>query len=160
MQHVYIIAVGKVKEKYLTAGIKEYLKRLNKYARIHILEGPDEKVPDKLNPTLVAQILATEGQGIKRLLPPDCYKIALDREGTMLSSEELSNKLSELALGGQNKVAFIIGGTLGLDQEILKQSDLRLSFSRLTFPHQLIRLFLLEQVYRAYKIQRGETYHR
>lgn len=160
MLHLTIVAVGRVREKYLVAGIAEYLKRLRPYARVRILEAPEEKVPDKPSPAGVEQILASEGRGIERLIPPGSFTVALDREGVMLSSEELAGRLADLALAGKNEVALIIGGTLGLATSILQQADLRLSFSRFTFPHQLMRLILLEQLYRAFKIQRGETYHR
>ncbi|QGP91797.1 Ribosomal RNA large subunit methyltransferase H [Neomoorella glycerini] len=160
MQHIDIIVVGRVREQYLSTGINEYLKRLQPYARVRILEGPEEKVPDHLSPARVEQVLAAEGAGLKRLLRPGAYTIALDREGVMLSSEELATRLADLALAGRNDLAFVIGGTLGLARDLLEFADLRLSFSRFTFPHQLMRLILLEQLYRAYKIQRGETYHR
>ncbi len=160
MQHVDIIAVGRVREPYLTAGLNEYLKRLQPYARVRILEGPEEKVPDHLSPARVEQVLAAEGAGLKRLLRPGDYTIALEREGVMLSSQELATRLADLALAGRNDLAFVIGGTLGLSRDVLEEAELRLSFSRFTFPHQLMRLILLEQLYRACKIQRGETYHR
>lgn len=160
MQHIDIIAVGRVREGYLTAGINEYLKRLRPYVRVRILEGPEERVPDNLSPARLEQVLDVEGEGLKRLLRPGVYTIALDREGVMFSSAELAGKMADLALTGRNELAFIIGGTLGLARSLLERADLRLSFSRLTFPHQLMRLILLEQLYRAYKIQRGETYHR
>ncbi|WP_406677286.1 23S rRNA (pseudouridine(1915)-N(3))-methyltransferase RlmH [Moorella sp. ACPs] len=160
MQHIDIVAVGRVREQYLRDGINEYLKRLQPYARVRILEGPEGKIPEPLNPARVEQILAAEGEGLQRLLRPGAYTIALDREGVMLSSEELAMRLADLALAGRNNLAFVIGGTLGLARDLLEAADLRLSFSRFTFPHQLMRLILLEQLYRAYKIQRGETYHR
>lgn len=160
MLHITIAAVGRVREKYLLAGIAEYMKRLQPYARVRILEAPEERVPDKLSPAVVEQILASEGRRIEGLVPPGSFIVALDREGVMLSSEELAGRLAELALSGKNEVVLIIGGTLGLASFILQQADLRLSFSRFTFPHQLMRLILLEQLYRAFKIQRGETYHR
>ncbi|WP_258358868.1 23S rRNA (pseudouridine(1915)-N(3))-methyltransferase RlmH [Moorella sulfitireducens] len=159
MQHIDIVAVGRVREQYLVAGINEYLKRLQPYARVRILEGPEGKVPAPLHPALVEQTVAAEAEGLRRFLRPGVYTIALEREGLMLSSEELAAKLAELALAGRNNLAFVIGGTLGLARDILVTADLRLSFSRFTFPHQLMRLILLEQLYRAYKIQRGETYH-
>ncbi|MDN5344179.1 MAG: rRNA (pseudouridine1915-N3)-methyltransferase [Clostridia bacterium] len=160
MQHVDLLTVGRIREGYLTAGINEYLKRLQPYARVRIREGPEEKVPDHPSPVQVEQILDCEGVYIRRHLSPGIYTIALDREGAMLSSEDLAARMADLALAGRNDLAFIIGGTLGLARDILATADLRLSFSRFTFPHQLMRLILLEQLYRAYKIQRGETYHR
>lgn len=160
MQHLDIVAVGKVREKYLNEGINEYLKRLQVYARVAIKEGPELKVPEKLTPARLLEVLLAEGQGLQRLLKPGAYIVALDREGSMLASEELAAKLAELALAGRNELVFIIGGTLGLAPAILEQADLRLSFSCFTFPHQLMRLLLLEQLFRAYKIQRGEPYHK
>lgn len=160
MLHITIVAVGRLRERYLVAGVGEYLKRLQPYARVRILEAPEEKIPDKPSPAVAEHILDLEGRGIARLLPRDSFTIALDREGAMLSSEDLAGQLEELALAGRNEVTLIIGSTLGLAPFILRQSDLRLSFSRFTFPHQLMRLILLEQLYRAFKIQRGETYHR
>lgn len=160
VQHIDIVAVGRVREKHLNDGIKEYLKRLQPYARVRIREGPEMKLPEKKFPALSLEVLLAEGRGLQRLLKPGTYVVALDREGTMLASEELAERLAELALGGRNKLAFVIGGTLGLAPAILQQADLRLSFSRFTFPHQLMRLILLEQLFRAYKIQRGEPYHR
>lgn len=160
MQHIDIIAVGRVRERYLTAGIDEYLKRLQAYARVRIREGPELKVPEKITPARLKEVLTAEGQGLQRLLKPGSYTIALDREGTMLTSEELAARLAELALAGRNELAFIVGGTLGLDPVILEQADFRLSFSSFTFPHQLMRLILLEQLFRAFKIQRGEPYHK
>ncbi|NLW07839.1 MAG: 23S rRNA (pseudouridine(1915)-N(3))-methyltransferase RlmH [Clostridia bacterium] len=160
MQHLDIVAVGKVRENYLKEGINEYLKRLRAYAQVTIKEGPELKVPEKLTPARSLEVLDAEGRGLQKLIKPGAYTIALDREGTMLTSTELAAKLADLALGGRNELAFIIGGTLGLAPAILEQADFRLSFSRFTFPHQLMRLILLEQIFRAYKIQRGEPYHK
>ncbi|PRR69288.1 23S rRNA (pseudouridine(1915)-N(3))-methyltransferase RlmH [Neomoorella humiferrea] len=160
MQHIDIIAVGRLREPFLRDGVSEYLKRLRPFARVRILEGPEEKIPEPLPPTRARQILAAEGEGIMRLIRPGAYIIALDREGTMLTSEELAGRLGDLALTGRSNLTFIIGGTLGLDPGVLEAAHLRLSFSRLTFPHQLMRLILLEQLYRAFKILSGEPYHR
>ncbi|WP_173297994.1 23S rRNA (pseudouridine(1915)-N(3))-methyltransferase RlmH [Thermanaeromonas sp. C210] len=157
---IYVVAVGRVKEKYLQEGIKEYSKRLRPYVRLEIREGTEEKVPGNLTPGQEERILALEGQSLLRLLPDGAYIIALDREGEMLSSEELAEHLADLALQGRSQVAFVIGGTLGLSQEVLDRAHFKLSFSPLTFPHQLMRLILLEQLYRACKIRRGEPYHR
>jgi len=160
MQHIDIVVVGRIKEKYITAGINEYLKRLKSYARVRILEGPELKVPEKDVPGRVREILQAEGQGLQRLISQGAYIIALDREGVMLSSKELADKIAALSLQGRSHLAFIIGGTLGLSPEILEQADFRLSFSRFTFPHQLMRLILLEQLFRSFRIQRGEPYHK
>ncbi|HBT47912.1 MAG TPA: 23S rRNA (pseudouridine(1915)-N(3))-methyltransferase RlmH [Peptococcaceae bacterium] len=157
---IYIVAVGRVRERYLQDGIKEYLKRLRPYARVDIIEGPEERVPGNPTPGEEGRILALEGRSLLRLVPDGAYIIALDREGKMLSSQELAEHLAGLALQGRSQVAFVIGGTLGLSREVLDRAHFKLSFSRMTFPHQLMRLILLEQLYRAFKIGRGEPYHR
>lgn len=157
---VYLLAVGKVREKFLLDGIEEYAKRLRPYIKLEIREGTEEKVPEDLTAGQAARIREAEGRSLLRLLPPGAYTIALDRRGRMLSSEELAGYMAELALRGRSRVAFLIGGTLGLSEEVLARADFQWSFSRLTFPHQLMRLLLLEQLYRACKIQRGEPYHR
>lgn len=156
---VYIVAVGKVKEKFIVAGIEEYNRRLKPYLRLEIREGTEEKIPRHPSPGQVERILDIEGRSLLNLLPPAAYVVALDREGQMFSSEELAKWLEELPLRGYNQIAFLIGGTLGLSPAVLARAHLKLSFSRFTFPHQLMRLLLLEQLYRACKIQRGEPYH-
>jgi len=156
---VYIIAVGKVREKFIAAGIEEYSRRLKPYLKLKIREGTEEKIPRNPSPGQVERILAIEGRSLLSLLPPSSYVVALDKEGQMLSSEELAEWLGETALRGYSQIAFIIGGTLGLSPEVLARAHFKLSFSRLTFPHQLMRVLLLEQLYRACKIQRGEPYH-
>ncbi|MCG0277376.1 MAG: 23S rRNA (pseudouridine(1915)-N(3))-methyltransferase RlmH [Thermanaeromonas sp.] len=156
---VYLIAVGKVREKFIAAGIEEYSRRLKPYLKLKIREALEEKIPHHPSPGQVERILAKEGRSILELLPPSSYVVAMDKEGEMLSSEELAKWLEDLAFRGHSQIAFIIGGTLGLSPEVLARSHFRLSFSRLTFPHQLMRVLLLEQLYRACKIQRGEPYH-
>lgn len=158
--NISIITVGKLKEKYLKQGIDEYLKRLSAYAKMDIIEVPDEKAPEELSETEMLQVKQKEGERILAKINPDAHVIALAIEGKMKSSEELADTLDKLATYGKSKVAFIIGGSLGLSEEVLKRADEKLSFSKMTFPHQLMKLILLEQVYRAYRINRGEPYHK
>ncbi|OLO42167.1 23S rRNA (pseudouridine(1915)-N(3))-methyltransferase RlmH [Alkalihalophilus pseudofirmus] len=158
--NISIITVGKLKEKYLTMGINEYIKRLSAYAKIEIVEVPDEKAPEQLSVTEMEQIKQKEGEKILAKIHPDAHVIALAIEGKQMSSEQLASELDKLATYGKSKIAFIIGGSLGLSDEVLKRSNAQLSFSKMTFPHQLMRLILVEQVYRAFRINRGEPYHK
>ncbi|NLU52238.1 MAG: 23S rRNA (pseudouridine(1915)-N(3))-methyltransferase RlmH [Clostridiaceae bacterium] len=157
---ITIIAVGKMKEAPMVKVMEEYIKRLGKYCRLNIAEVPDEKAPENISQKEMEQVKRTEGNGILKHISEGQYVIALDIKGKMLSSEEFAEKLNNLALKGESKVAFIIGGSLGLSDEVLKQADFRLSFSPMTFPHQLMRIILLEQIYRAFKINKGEPYHK
>lgn len=157
---ISIITVGKLKEKYLKQGIDEYLKRLSAYAKVEIIEVADEKAPEHLSEAEMEEVKRKEGERILSHLSEDTYIITLEISGRMLSSEQLAAKIDELSTYGKSKLAFIIGGSLGLSKEVQKQSDLALSFSKMTFPHQLMRLILLEQIYRAYRINRGEPYHK
>jgi len=157
---ISVITVGKLKEKYLKQGIDEYLKRLSTYAKVEIIEVADEKAPEHLSEAEMEEVKWKEGQRILSKLSEDTYVITLEISGRMLSSEQLAAKIDELSTYGKSKLAFIIGGSLGLSKEVQKQSDLALSFSKMTFPHQLMRLILLEQIYRAYRINRGEPYHK
>ncbi|ONK22954.1 23S rRNA (pseudouridine(1915)-N(3))-methyltransferase RlmH [Bacillus sp. VT-16-64] len=158
--NITIISVGKLKEKYLKQGIDEYLKRLTAYAKINIIELPDEKAPENLSPIPMEQIKKKEGDRILSKISPNAHVIALSIEGTMKSSEELAARLDHLATTGKSKIVFVIGGSLGLSAEVMKRADEALSFSKMTFPHQLMRLILVEQVYRAFKIIKGEPYHK
>lgn len=158
--NISIITVGKLKEKYLKQGIDEYLKRLSCYAKVEVIEVPDEKAPEELSETEMVQVKDKEGERILAKIHPDTYVIALAIEGKQKSSEELADTLDKLATYGKSKIAFVIGGSLGLSQQVLNRSDEKLSFSKMTFPHQLMRLILVEQVYRAYRINRGEPYHK
>ncbi|KAF0819234.1 MULTISPECIES: 23S rRNA (pseudouridine(1915)-N(3))-methyltransferase RlmH [unclassified Cytobacillus] len=158
--NISIITVGKLKEKYLKQGIDEYLKRLSAYAKMDIIEVPDEKAPEELSETEMIQVKQKEGERILAKIHPDAHVIALAIEGKMKSSEELADTLDKLATYGKSKIAFVIGGSLGLSQEVLLRADEKLSFSKMTFPHQLMKLILLEQVYRAFRINRGEPYHK
>jgi 23S rRNA (pseudouridine1915-N3)-methyltransferase len=158
--HLEIIAVGKLKERYLKQGVEEYLKRLKPYARVEVVEIPEEKPATSLNAAEETRIKQREGERILTRLHPDAHVIALAIEGKSLSSEELAEYINRLATYGKSRISFVIGGSVGLSHGVLQSSDLLLSFSKMTFPHQLMRLILLEQLYRSFKIIRGETYHK
>ena len=158
--NISIVAIGKLKEKYLKQGIDEYIKRLTAYAKVDIIELPDEKAPENLSDQDMKIVKDKEGERILSKISPDAHVIALAIEGKMKSSEELADNMDRLATYGKSKVTFVIGGSLGLSDTVLKRADEKLSFSRMTFPHQLMRLILLEQVYRAFRINRGEPYHK
>ncbi len=155
-----ILAVGKLKERYLKQGVEEYLKRLRPYARVNVVEVPEEKPTGSLSAAEETRIKEREGERILTRLHPDTHVIALAIEGDSLSSEELAGYINRLATYGQSRLSFIIGGSVGLSPDVLDRADRLLSFSKMTFPHQLIRLILLEQLYRSFKIIRGETYHK
>ncbi|NYE57543.1 23S rRNA (pseudouridine(1915)-N(3))-methyltransferase RlmH [Carboxydothermus ferrireducens] len=157
---ITIVAVGKIKEKYLKEGIAEYLKRLSPYARLAIIEVDDENAPENLSPAEAEKVVKKEGERILAKITPSSFVVALDLKGKNLSSEEFAHFISEKNLYGQSKLTFIIGGSLGLSREVLERADFKLSFGRMTYPHQLMRLILLEQIYRAFKIIRGEPYHK
>ena len=157
---VTLICVGKLKEKYLTQGVEEYTKRLSRYCNLEIIELADEKTPDHASDTMEDMIKQKEGDRILKALKEDSYCIALAIEGSMLSSEELAGKIDTLGVSGISHITFIIGGSLGLSEEVLKRADYKLSFSKMTFPHQLMRMILLEQIYRAYRIIKKEPYHK
>lgn len=159
MLNINIICVGKIKEKYLKAAMDEYSKRLSRYCKLKITELSDEKIPDKLNASLENDIKEKECAKILNHIKKDSYIIALDLGGTQFSSEDFSKKLDNLSMENSN-ITFIIGGSLGLTISLLNSCDLKICFSKMTFPHQLIRVFLLEQIFRAFKISNGETYHR
>ena len=159
MLNIQIICVGKIKETYLKDALTEYSKRLSRYCKLTITELPDEKIPDKLNPSLENDIKSKECTNIINHIKKDSYVIALDLKGKEFSSEEFSKKLDDLSMENSS-ITFVIGGSLGLTRELLDICNLKICFSKMTFPHQLIRVFLLEQIFRAFKIQRGETYHR
>ena len=154
------VAVGKIKEKYLTDAIAEYGKRLGRYCKLEIVEVPDERTPDGAGEAAVRQIKEREGERLLSHVKDGMYVIALAIDGKMLSSEELSEHLSALALYRESHLAFVIGGSLGLSEDVLKRANEALSFSKMTFPHQLMRVILLEQLYRSFKIQAGEPYHK
>ncbi|MFC7061076.1 23S rRNA (pseudouridine(1915)-N(3))-methyltransferase RlmH [Halobacillus seohaensis] len=157
---ITIISVGKLKEKYLKQGIDEYIKRLTPYAKVDIVEVPDEKAPENLSEAQMTEVKQKEGERILAKIQQDAHVITLEIEGKQLTSDKLAKQLDDLATYGKSKVAFVIGGSLGLSDEVLARSNYGLSFSKMTFPHQLMRLMLVEQVYRAFKIMRGEPYHK
>lgn len=159
MLTIQIICVGKLKETYLKSAISEYAKRLSRYCKLDILELPDEKIPDRLNASLSNEIKARECNHMIRHIKKDSYVIALDLKGKQFSSEEFSSCLEDISMCSSH-VTFMIGGSLGLTNELLDLCNQKICFSKMTFPHQLIRLFLLEQIFRAFKISSGETYHR
>ncbi len=158
--NISVITVGKLKEKYLKQGIEEYVKRLSAYAKIDIIEIPDEKAPETLSEMEMLQVKAKEGERILAKISDDTHVIALAIEGKMKSSEELADTIDKLATYGKSKIAFVIGGSLGLSKDVMNRANDTLSFSKMTFPHQLMRLILVEQVYRAFRINRGEPYHK
>ena len=157
---IKIVCVGKLKEKYLADGISEYSKRIGRFAKVEITELADEKIPDNASDAVCEQIKNTEGDKILAKIGRDEYVVALCVEGKQLASEELASKISNVMLGGKNIITFVIGGSLGLADRVKEKSDLRLSFSKMTFPHQLMRLILTEQIYRAFKINANEQYHK
>jgi len=157
---IRLITVGKVKEKYLQAGIAEYLKRLGPYAQVEVVSLPDEAIPDSASPAQEEQVKEREGERILRALEPGWHVVVLDARGRNLSSEELAAFLAERALRGEPKLAFVVGGSLGLTKAVLDRADTLLSLGRMTFLHQMVPLILLEQIYRGFKINRGEPYHR
>lgn len=159
MLTIQIICIGKLKETYLKSAIDEYSKRLSRYCKLNILELPDEKIPDKLNPALSNEIKTKECTNILRHIPKDSYVIALDLKGKEFSSEDFSSEIEKISMSSSS-ITFIIGGSLGLTNELLNTCHQKVCFSKMTFPHQLIRIFLLEQIFRAFKISNGETYHR
>lgn len=151
---------GKIKENYLRDAISEYSKRLSKYCNLNIIEVADEKLPDKLSENLEISIKEKEGKLMITKLPKDTYLICLDLKGKELTSEEFSKKIENISLNYNSSITFVIGGSLGISQELLNMSKEKICFSKMTFPHQLIRVFLLEQIFRAFKISNNETYHR
>ena len=157
---VTLITVGKIKEKYLKDAIAEYSKRLSKYCKLEILEVADEKTPDCASPAVEEQIRQKEGERILKLVKDDAYVITLEIGGHLLDSVAFSQKIETLGIQGSSHITFIIGGSIGLGKEVLQRSNFALSFSKMTFPHQLMRVILLEQIYRGYRIMAGEPYHK
>ncbi|PTG71272.1 23S rRNA (pseudouridine(1915)-N(3))-methyltransferase RlmH [Staphylococcus chromogenes] len=157
---ITIIAVGKLKEKYWKQAIAEYEKRLSVYTKIDIIEVPDEKAPETMSDKEIEQVKEKEGQRILAKVKPQSTVITLEIQGKMLSSEGLAKELDQRMTQGASDFTFIIGGSNGLHQDVMKRSNFALSFGKMTFPHQMMRVVLLEQVYRAFKINRGEAYHK
>ena len=157
---ISILCVGKIKEKFYTQAVEEYSKRLSRYCKLDIVELADEKTPDKASDALNEQIKATEAERLMKHIRDQDYVIALAIDGKMLDSVELSHKIGQLGVEGKSTIDFVIGGSLGLSDKVLRRADYKLSFSRMTFPHQLMRVILLEQIYRAYRIMKNEPYHK
>jgi len=158
--NIRIIAVGKIKEKYIQEGIKEYSKRLSRYCTLEVIEIDDEKAPENLSDKEMDIVKQKEGERILAKVPQNSFLISLVIEGKQLSSEELAEKIETLMIDGTSDICFVIGGSLGLSDEVVSRSNFKLSFSKMTFPHQLMRMILLEQVYRGWRIIKGEPYHK
>ncbi len=160
MLNINILCVGKIKENYLKEAINEYSKRLSKYCNLNIIEVADEVVPNKLSENVIEEIKNKEAGKMLEQLKKETYLISLDLKGKQYTSEEFSQKIQDIAVQGNSSITFVIGGTLGIGKEVLDKSKEKICFSKMTFPHQLIRVFVLEQIFRAFKISSGETYHR
>ena len=156
---IRIVAVGKLKEKYLREGVAEYEKRLAPFASVELRETREEYMAENPSEAQRQETLAKEGERLLRLVPEKSFLIVLDVKGKLLSSEVLAKELASLALQGQSDLTFLIGGAFGLSQAVRERAELRISFSPMTFTHQMVRLLLYEQIYRAFKINRGEKYH-
>lgn len=157
---IKIVTVGKLKEKYLKDGIAEYVKRISRFAKLEMIELTDEKTPDKASELENQKILETEGERILSKVGERDFVVVLAIEGKTLSSEELSKQLEQASIKGYSTLTFIIGGSLGLAPVVKNRANLSVSFGRLTLPHQLMRLVLVEQIYRAFTIQQGSPYHK
>ena len=157
---ITVLTVGKIKEKYLRDAIAEYSKRLSRYAKLEIIEVADEKTPDNASETVETNIKNKEAERFLKYIRDDAYLITLEIKGKQLTSEELAQKIDTLGVQGTSHIIFVIGGSLGLGEEVLKRSNYALSFSKMTFPHQLMRVILLEQIYRAFQINAGTRYHK
>ena len=158
--NITVICVGKLKEKYLKDAVADYAGRLSHYCKIEIIEVSDEKAPENIGVAGEKKVKDIEGQGILKYVKDDAFLIALTPGGIMESSEKLSKRIANLAVSGKSNIAFSIGGSLGLSDAVMQRSNLKLSFSQMTFPHGLFRVMLLEQIYRAFKIDKNETYHK
>lgn len=158
--NIKLITVGKLKENYLRAGIAEYTKRLSRFAKINMIELADEKTPEKASDAQNQQIMSKEGQRIQEKIGTRDFVIVLAIEGKQLASEDFSKKMTDITVDGYSDITFIIGGSLGLDPMIKQRANLKMSFGLLTLPHQLMRLVLIEQIYRAFMIQQGSPYHK
>ncbi len=157
---ITIITVGKLKEKYLKDAISEYCKRLSRYCKLEVIEVADEKTPDQAGEGMETMIREKEAERILKYIREDAYVVTLEIKGKQLTSEELAEKIDRLGIQGKSHIQFVIGGSIGLGGTVLNRSDYALSFSRMTFPHQLMRVILLEQIYRSYRIINGEPYHK
>jgi len=157
---IRVVAVGKIKEKFLLDGIAEFEKRLRPYVKLHVIEIADEKRPLSASPSIESAAMEKEGERILSALQGNSFVIALDIKGETWSSGELSEAFHEWELAGKNQLAFVIGGDIGLSPAVIARSNLRLSLSKMTFTHPMARFILLEQIYRAFRILRGEPYHK
>lgn len=158
--NIKIVCVGKLKENYWTQAVEEYLKRIGRFAKIEVAELKETRISDRPSKAEEEAVKKSEGEEILKKIKKDDYCITLEIKGQQLSSEQFAEKFSELALAGRSSIAFVIGGSLGLSQEVSARADFKLSFSPMTFPHQMMRVVLLEQVYRCFKINNNETYHK
>lgn len=158
--NIKVITVGKVKEKYLMQGVSEYVKRLSAYAKIQLIEVADEKAPENLSDAQMRQIKEKEGERILAKIKEQEFVFALAIEGNNPSSEAFAEKINQLGITGKSQLVFVIGGSLGLSDQVLKRSNTQISFGKMTFPHQLMKLILVEQIYRAFRIIKGEPYHK
>lgn len=157
---ITILSVGKVKEKFYRDAILEFSKRLSRYCKLEIIEVADEKTQEEASETEIRIVKEKEGERLLKNIKDDAYVVCLCIDGKQLDSEELSEKIEKLGIQGTSHICFIIGGSLGLSDEVVRRADFRLSFSKMTFPHQLMRVILLEQIYRAYRIMNNEPYHK
>lgn len=158
--NIKLITVGRLKEKYLTEGIAEYTKRLSRFCKVQVVELIDEKTPENASEAQNNQIMAREGERIQAKIGSRDYVIVLAIEGKQFPSEEFAQKIEAIAVNGYSDITFIIGGSLGLSKAIKQRANLKMSFGLLTLPHQLMRLVLIEQIYRAFMIQQGSPYHK
>ena len=157
---ITIICVGKIKEKFYTEAVREYSKRLSRYCTLSITEVADEKTPDNASENAEEMIRQKEAERLLKYIREDAYLITLEIGGKQLTSEEFSEKIEKLGIQGTSHIIFVIGGSIGIGKAVLEKSDYALSFSKMTFPHQLMRVILLEQIYRGYRIMSGEPYHK
>lgn len=160
MQKVSIICVGKLKEKFYLQAAAEYVKRLQRHCKLGIIELPESRLSDTPSPAEIKKALSAEAAAIRERLPKVGAVIAMCIEGKTCSSEELSRRMADFAVAGKTQLTFLIGGSVGLDEDLKKQADWRLSMSPMTFPHHMARVMLLEQIYRAYQIEQGTKYHK
>ncbi|QQP70313.1 23S rRNA (pseudouridine(1915)-N(3))-methyltransferase RlmH [Carnobacterium sp. CS13] len=158
--NIKIITVGKLKEKYLKMGIAEYTKRLVSYCKIELIEVPDEKAPEKLSEAEMLQVKEKEGERILSKISDQAYVFALAIEGSQRTSEAFSKEIEQLGIQGKSNLVFVIGGSLGLSEAVMKRSNAQISFGKMTLPHQLMRLVLIEQIYRSFRIMKNEPYHK
>lgn len=158
--NINIICVGKLKEKYWKDAVEEYSKRISRFAKVQITEVKESRISDNPSPAEEDRVRKEEGEEILRKIKPGDFCITLEIKGKMLDSEQLAGKISEICLSGRSTIDFVIGGSIGISPEVSSRADFKLSFSKMTFPHQMMRVILLEQIYRAFKINNNETYHK